>query len=125
VNSAARLKWTREAAEYMRPRYRSGSGIMTSASDLRAIFREAGIPFREISTEDSGMLWLARVKRPCLAEWPQNPPPPPSLWRQEWAVTYQGDMVEQAIQANRSCLQYRLEKEIDVKDAAPVRIYRR
>jgi hypothetical protein len=113
VNSEARRAWTREAADYLRPRYRDGGRILTSASDLRAIFREAGIPFREIHTEDSGLLWLATVRRPCLYA------------RQEWAVTRQGDAVEQAIEANRSCLQYHLEKVIEVKDAAPVKIYRR
>lgn len=113
VNSQARLTWIREAADYIGPRYRSGTGILTSANDLRAIFREAGIPFREIFTEDNGMVWLASVRRPCL------------YLRHEWAVTQEGDAVEQAIQANRSCIQYHLEKIIVVKDAAPVHLYRR
>ena len=113
VNSQARRAWTTEAAEYLAPRYRTGSGIFTSATDLRAIFRQAGIPFREIFTEDNGMLWLAAVRRPCL------------YLRQEWAVAQQGDAVERAIEANRSCIQYHLEKTIVVKDAAPVLIYRR
>ena len=113
INSDARRAWTREAADYLGPRYCPGTRILTSANDLRGIFREAGIPFREIHTEDSGMLWLAEVRRPCLYA------------RQEWVVTQQGDAVEHAIEANRSCLQYHLEKTIVVKDAAPVHIYRR
>ncbi len=113
VNSEDRRAWTREAADYIGPRYRTGSGIFTSPTDLRAIFREAGIPFREIFTEDNGMLWLASVRRPCL------------YVRHEWAVTQDGDAVEQAIQSNRSCIQYHLEKTIVVKDAAPVHLYRR
>ena len=113
VNSTARRAWTREAADYLAPRYRSGTGILTSPTDLRGIFREAGIPFREIFTEDNGMRWLASLRRPCL------------YLREEWAVAQQGDAVEQAIEANRSCIQYHLEKMIVVKDAAPVMIYRR
>ncbi|HKE26978.1 MAG TPA: hypothetical protein VKB88_31710 [Bryobacteraceae bacterium] len=113
VNSEARRVWAREAADYLAPRFHPGSGILTSPSDLRAIFREAGIPFREVFTEDNGMLWLASLRRPCL------------YLRQEWVVAQQGDVVERAIEANRSCLQYHLEKTIVVKDAAPVKIYRR
>ena len=37
----------------------------------------------------------------------------------------EGDAVEQALKANRSCIQYHLEKTIVVKDAAPVHQYRR
>jgi hypothetical protein len=113
VNSESRRVWAREAADYLAPRFQPGAGILTSPSDLRAIFREAGIPFRETFTEDNGMLWLASLRRPCL------------YLRQEWVVAQQGDAVEQAIEANRSCLQYHLEKMIVVKDAAPVKIYRR
>ena len=112
VNSEARRAWTREAAQYLAPDYRTGARILTT-TEMRGIFREAGIPFREIHTEDSGLLWLATTRRPCLYA------------RQEWAVTREGDAVEQALAANRSCLQYHLEKTIVVKDAAPVKIYRR
>jgi len=113
VNSKARRAWTRQAADYLAPRYQAGSGILTSFGDLSGVFRQAGIPLRETFTGDNGLMWLAAVRRPCLFLW------------QEWAVAQQGDAVEQAIDSNRSCVQYRLEKTIVVKDAAPVEIYRR
>ena len=113
VNSEARLAWTREAAEYMEQHYRPGTGIVSAASDLRAIYRAAGIPLRETLTEDNGLLWLAYIRRPCLS------------LQQEWAITYEGDAVEQAFQNNRGCLQYHLEKIIAVKGAGVVKIYRR
>ena len=40
VNSEARREWTRQAAEYLAPRYVRGSGIFTSFGDLTGIFRE-------------------------------------------------------------------------------------
>jgi hypothetical protein len=113
INSEARVAWTNEAAAYLGPHYLPGSGIVTSAGDLRAVFRQAGIPLRETFTEDNGLPWLAAMRKPCLYLW------------QDWAVTHRGDTVEQAIEANRSCLQYRMEKEIVVKGAPPVRIYQK
>jgi len=113
VNSAARREWTHRAAEYLAPRYRAGSGILTSFGDLTGVFRQAGIPLRETFTGDNGLPWLAAVRRPCLFLW------------QEWAVAQPGDAVEQAIDSNRTCVQYRLEETIVAPDAAPVKIYRR
>ena len=113
VNSEARRAWTRQAADYLAPRYQPGSGILTSFGDLSGVFRQADIPLRETFTGDNGLMWLAAVRRPCVFLW------------QEWAVAQQGDAVEQAIDSNRGCVQYRLEKTIVVKDAAPVEIYRR
>jgi hypothetical protein len=113
VNSEARREWIRQAAQYLAPRYQAGSGILTSSGDLTGIFRQAGIPLAETLTGDNDLPWLAAVKRPCIFAW------------QEWAVAQQGDAVAQAIESNRSCIQYRLEKTIAVNGAAPVEIYRR
>ena len=42
VNSEARREWTRQAAEYLAPRYQPGSGILTSFGDLTGVFRAGG-----------------------------------------------------------------------------------
>jgi len=113
VNSEARRAWSSQGAQYLASRYRPGSGILTSFGDVTAIFRQAGIPLRETFTGDNGLLWLAATRRPCL------------YLDQEWVVAQQGDIVEQAVENNRSCVGYYLEKIIVVKDAGPVLIYRR
>jgi 4-amino-4-deoxy-L-arabinose transferase-like glycosyltransferase len=113
VNSEARRQWTREAADYLGPRYLRGSGIITSFGDLAGIFRQAGIPLRETFTGDSRVPWLAAVKRPELFLW------------QEWAVAQAGDAVDRAVADPRCGPLYRLEKSIAVQGAPVIRIYRR
>ena len=66
VNSEGRRAWTRQAAEYLAPRYVPGSGIITSFGDLTGIFREMGVPIRETFSEVNGLPWLAAVERPEL-----------------------------------------------------------
>jgi hypothetical protein len=114
VNSVARREWTRQAAEYLGPRYVRGSGIITSFGDLSGIFRAAGIPLRETFTEVNGLSWLATVRRPEL------------FLRQEWAVVEGGDPVQGAIiRAELHGIRYKLEKTIMVKGAPVIEIYRR
>jgi hypothetical protein len=111
VNSEARREWTRQAAEYLAPRYVRGSGIITSFGDLAGIYRRMGVPLRETFTGDNGLPWLAAVRRPEL------------FLRQEWAVAMAGDAVAAAV--NRAGC-YTLEKRIEVKKGEPViEIYRR
>ena len=114
VNSEGRRAWTREAAQYLGPRYVPGSGIVASFSDLTGIFREAGIPIREVFSELNGLPWEAAVERPELYLW------------QEWAVAAGGDRVQTAVnRANRQGPCYTLERTIIVKDAPVIEIYRR
>ncbi|HWB96179.1 MAG TPA: hypothetical protein VG672_05740, partial [Bryobacteraceae bacterium] len=114
VNSVARREWTRQAAEYLAPRYRRGSGIVTTSGDLRGIFRQMDLPFREVLTSDNWPLWPAAMARPQLFLW------------EEWAVVTGGDRVQTMLNWGfRDGLPYRLEKRIIVKGAPVVEIYRR
>ena len=113
VNSEARREWTREAAEYLAPRYAPGSGIITSFGDLTGIYRQRASRLRETFTGDNGLPWLATVRRPELFMW------------QEWAVAMAGDAVDAALAPGRSGGLYRLEKSIVVKGAPAIHIYRR
>jgi hypothetical protein len=114
VNSQARRDWTEQAAQYLSSQYVRGSGIITSSGDITGIYREAGIPLRETFTGDSGLPWLAAVKRPDLYLW------------QDWAVAMTGDDVEALLRsAARYGIRYRLEKVIAVKGAPAIEIYRR
>jgi hypothetical protein len=111
VNSEARRAWTRQAADYLGPRYVPGSGIFTSFGDLTGIYREAGIPLRETFTGDNGLPWDAAVKRPHLFLW------------QEWGMAMAGDAVDHAL-ASAPAL-YTLEETISVSGAPEIRIYLR
>jgi hypothetical protein len=112
VNSAARRAWTREAAEYLAPRYRRGSGIITTFGDVTGVFRMAGIPLRETLTWDNWPLWPAAVSRPDLFLW------------EEWAVVMGGDPVQTALlRAGVKGPRYELVKIVAVPNAPVVEIY--
>ena len=100
ANSTGRRAWTTEAAQYLEPRFRPGSGIISSSGDdFAGIYRYMGIPLRETFSVSNGLPWEAAVRRP-------------ELWlRQEWAVVKRGDQVDEAIaRAARFGIRYQLEK---------------
>ena len=112
VNSEARRAWTREAAAYLGPRYRRGSGIITTFGDITGIFRAAGIPIRETLTWDNWPHWPAAVARPDLFLW------------EEWAVVMGGDPVQSALlRAGVNGPRYELVKIVMVPHAPVVEIY--
>jgi len=112
VNSAARRAWTREAAEYLAPRYRRGAGIITTFGDITGIFRAAGIPLRETLTWDNWPHWPAAVTRPDLFLW------------EEWAVAMGGDPVQTAVlRAGVNGPRYELVKIVMTPHAPVVEIY--
>ncbi|MGO4885380.1 MAG: ArnT family glycosyltransferase [Bryobacteraceae bacterium] len=112
VNSEARRQWTREAAQYLAPRYQPGTGIITTFGDVTGIFRAAGIPLRETLTWDNWPHWPAAVARPDLFLW------------EEWAVVMGGDPVQSALlRAGAHGPRYELVKIIAVPHAPVVEIY--
>jgi hypothetical protein len=114
VNSTARREWTSQAAIYLRQHYRQGDGIYSSFGDLAGIFREAGIPLREVLHEGNHPHWNAATARPDLFLW------------EEWAVAIAGDTVSTVLQrAGRNGPRYDCVKMITVKGAPVIEIYRR
>jgi len=112
VNSQTRRAWTREAAEYLAPRYRRGSGIVTTFGDITGIFRSAGIPLRETLTWDNWPHWPAAVSRPDEFLW------------EEWAVVMGGDPVQTALlRAGVNGPRYELVKIVIAPHAPVVEIY--
>ncbi len=112
VNSVARRAWTREAAEYLAPRYRRGTGIITTFGDITGIFRTAGIPLRETLTWDNWPHWPAAVTRPDEFLW------------EEWAVAMGGDPVQTAVlRAGVNGPRYELVKIVMTPHAPVVEIY--
>ncbi|HLJ14621.1 MAG TPA: glycosyltransferase family 39 protein [Bryobacteraceae bacterium] len=114
VNSVPRRELVRQAVEFLKPRYRLGTGIIASCcGDLTEIFREAGIPLRETLHEGNNPDWLIAMTRPDL------------FLHEDWAVAYSADPVSTAIwKAMRYGRRYRLVKLIEVKGAQAVEIYR-
>jgi hypothetical protein len=114
VNSEARRQWTRQAADYLRPRYARGSGILTGFGDLTGIYRTLGIPLRDTFTPDNGLPFDAAVLRPEL------------FLHEPWVVTMGGAAAQTAVnRAARLGIVYSLEKTIIVKDAPVIEIYHR
>jgi hypothetical protein len=114
VNSVARREWTRQAADYLRPRYVRGSGILTGFGDLTGVYRTLAIPLRDTFTPDNGLPFDAAVSRPEL------------FLHEPWVVTMGGAAAQTAVnRAARLGIVYSLEKTIIVKDAPVIEIYRR
>lgn len=114
VNSEARREWTGEAARYLTENYKAGSGIAFSFGDLAGVLREAGIPFREALHEGNHPEWDAVIARPDL------------LLAKAWVLANAGDDLDTAVRkADRRGVHYQLERQIIVKDAPVVEIYRR
>jgi hypothetical protein len=114
VNSEARRAWTAEAAEYIQPRYVRGTGILSDVGDMVGIYRRTGIPLRELFSVDNGLPFDATVSRPEL------------FLHEEWIVTQGGGQGQTAaIRAGLRGKEYRLVKQIMVKDAPVIEIYRR
>jgi hypothetical protein len=107
--------WTRQTAEYLRPRFVPGSGIVSAtADDFAAVYRSMGIPLRETLTLSNGAKWQAVVKHPEL-----------KLWHQ-WAIVRHGDDLSRALdRAARFGIRYRLVQTIAVKETPVIEIYRR
>jgi hypothetical protein len=114
VNSEARRAWTKDAATFLRDRYRAGAGVIYPFGDLTGIFREAGIPLRETLYDGNIPYWDAALVRPDY------------FLKQEWAVALAGDVVANTVaQAEPNGPRYRCVKTITVKEAPAIQIYRR
>ncbi len=114
VNSEARRAWTAEAAAYLKEHRRPHEGIYSALGDLAGIYREAGIPLRDVLQEGNNPHWMAAQKRPDLFLW------------EEWAVAMSGDEVATAIlKSNRNGPRYGCVKMIAVKGGPVIEIYRR
>lgn len=112
VNSESRRAWTREAAKFLAPRYRPGTGIISTFGDITGIFRAAGIPLRDTLTWDNWPLWPAATTRPDLFLW------------EEWAVVMGGDPVQTVlVRAGAKGPRYELVKTVIVPRAPVVEIY--
>ncbi|HEU0122045.1 MAG TPA: glycosyltransferase family 39 protein [Bryobacteraceae bacterium] len=114
VNSEARREWTAQAAAYLRERYVPGRGIVAHFGDQSAIFREAGIPFRQTVHDGDGLYFQGILQRPDLFLW------------QEWVVAVAGDGLSKSMAANAGKLRrYSRVKMIETKDARAIEIWRR
>ncbi|MGI8744860.1 MAG: glycosyltransferase family 39 protein [Bryobacteraceae bacterium] len=114
VNSQARRQWTHQAAQFFTAHYTRGAGIFSALGDLAGIYREAGIPLREVLHDGNNPEWDAAIARPDL------------FLHEQWAVAMAGDKVASAIlKASRTGPHYERVETIVVKDAPVIEIYRR
>ena len=114
VNSAARRAWTREAADYLRDKYVPGRGIVAHFGDQTAIFREAGIPLRQVVHDGDGLYFQGIVQRPEVFLW------------QEWVVSIAGDPLSRGMAAyTAKSRRYARVKMVEAKGATAIEIWRR
>jgi hypothetical protein len=114
VNSETRRTWTKEAASFLAAEYKPGTGILTSFGDLAGIFREAGIPLREVLHEGNQRDWLAATRRPDM------------FLHTRWAVTMSGDEADAAIQRATATTgpRYHLVRSIMIRAGPAIEIYK-
>ncbi len=114
LNSDARRAWTKEAADFLKARYRRGSGIFISFGDLTGALQLANIPLRESLYDGNVPLWDAVLARPDL------------FLREDWAVAMSGDKVaDTMVKTWRTGPRYECVKTISLKAAPVIQIYRR
>ena len=113
ANSEGRRAWMHKAAEFLGPRYRPGTGILSAAGDdFSGIFRETGIPLRETFSITNGISYLAAAGRPDL------------FLNERWAVVKGGDLSQSAVlRAGRYGIRYRLLLTIIEKNEPVIEIY--
>jgi hypothetical protein len=85
VNSAERMAWTADAAQYLRANYHFGEGILMPFGNLTGILREASIPIRETLHEGNGLAFVAAAQRPEIA------------MLEDWALDYSNGKVSTAM----------------------------
>jgi hypothetical protein len=114
VNSESRRQWTKEAADFLRPLYQRGTGILTVCGAMGGVFREMHIPLRETFSCDNGLIFQATLARP-------------ELWlHEQWVVTVGGGDAQTTVnRAARHAIHYSLEKTIVTRDSPVIEIYRR
>ncbi|WP_321476747.1 glycosyltransferase family 39 protein [uncultured Paludibaculum sp.] len=113
TNSEGRRAWTKEAVQYLQPRYKPGAGIFMSFGDPTGILREAGIPIHESLHEGDGPLWQAAVARPDFFLW------------DEWVIAISGDRVSQAVnKLRRGPRRYECVRVFTAKDSPVVEVWR-
>lgn len=113
VNEDGRRQVTRLAAEFLKNNYRKGDGIF-SGGNVMSIFREAGIPLKEVLHEGNQPHWEAAKARPELFLWEQ------------WALGISGEDVPTALlKMDRRSTRYECVKMIIIKNAPVIEIYRR
>ena len=114
VNSEGRRAWTAEAIAFFKDNYKPGQTIFSGPGDIIGIYRQLGIPIRNLLTIDNDPLYTATTLRPDLFLW------------ERWGVGFTGSPEQTAIdKAGYRGPRYKLAKEIVVKGAPVVQIYRR
>lgn len=118
-NSEARRTWTHAAARYLADHYNNG-GIFTQLGDLAGIYREAGIPFRELLTDGNEPQWMNAAAQPDF------------FLHERWAVAQAGDSVSLAMTkagaktgTGAHGARYERVETIKVNGAPDLEIYRR
>jgi hypothetical protein len=110
-NSVSRRAWTIQGTKFFTEHYRSGAGVLASPGDVAGIFCKAQLPLHETLNIGNGPAWFAATLRPDLVH------------EELWAVAQDGDALSKQLQ--RPGGPYELVKQIEVKGAPALNIYRR
>ena len=114
VNSRARREWVGAAAAWLRPRMGPNETILTSFSDVTAIYRELGVPLKNTLTGDNDVEFVMATANP------------PFFLHTDWAVVLSGDDLQTTLdRARRNGPKYELVQRVTVKGEPALEIYRR
>jgi hypothetical protein len=114
VNSRQRRGWTHEAAAYLAAHYRPRDGVFSLLGDQAGIYREAGIPLREVLHDGNFAAFRGPAARPDL------------MLFERWAVCQAGDEVCRAMETTlKTGPPFERVKTIARKGAPALEIWRR
>ena len=114
VNSRARREWTGEAAAWLKPRMGPNETILTSFSDMTAIYRQIDIPLKSTLTGDNDVEFVMATASP------------PFFLHTDWAIVTSGDDLQTMLdRARRNGPKYELVDWVTVKGEPALEIYKR
>lgn len=114
VNSRARREWTGKAAAWLKPRIGPNETILTSFSDMTAIYQQLGLPLKDTLTGDNDVEFVMATKIPAI------------FLHTDWAVVTSGDDLQTMLdRARRNGPKYELVHLVTVKGEPALEIYRR
>ena len=114
VNSRARREWTGEAAAWLKTRIGPNETVLTSFSDMTAIYRQISMPLKYTLTGDNDVEFVMATANP------------PIFLHTDWAIVTSGDDLQTMLdRARRNGPKYELVHWVTVKGEPALEIYKR
>jgi hypothetical protein len=114
ANSRARRPWVGEAAAWLKTAMGPNESVLTSFSDITAIYRTLGLPLRQTLTGDNDVEYVMATVNPRV------------FLHTDWAVVPSGDDIQSMLdRMRRDGPKYELMQRVTVKGEPALEFYKR